>query len=234
MTAPVAISSELQQLAPSAIIELFVLGGAAVGLDPVRFHAGTNGLRAPLVWQGQSYAPFPVQASGFEFSGNGQLPRPKLVVANLTGIISVLLLEFDDLLGARLTRRRTLAKYLDAVNFPDGVNPTADPSAEFADDIYFIDRKATETREIVEFELACAFDLQGLQLPRRQIIQNVCVWRYRGPECGYTGSAAFDALDRPASAANDRCGKRLSSCRKRFGEHAELPFGAFPAAGLIR
>jgi phage-related protein len=30
---------------------------------------------------------------------------------------------------------------------------------------------------------------------------------------------------------DDVCGKRLSSCKARFGENAELPFGSFPSLG---
>jgi lambda family phage minor tail protein L len=230
-----ALSSEIQSLSPSAVIELFVLDASAIGGDIFRFHAGTNALRGKLIWQAKEYLPFPVQVSGFEFSGTGQLPRPKIVVANLTGVMTTLLLELDDLLGAKFTRKRTLAKFLDAANFPSGSNPTADPTAEFADDIFFVDRKISENRDIVEFELASSFDLQGVKLPRRQIIQNICPWKYRGAECGYTGSSSFDANDIPVgSIAQDTCGKRLSSCKARFGQNAELPFGGFPAAGLIR
>jgi lambda family phage minor tail protein L len=230
-----ALSSEIQSLSPSAVIELFVLDASAIGGDVFRFHAGTNALRGKLIWQAKEYLPFPVQVSGFEFSGTGQLPRPKIVVANLTGVMTTLLLELDDLLGAKFTRKRTLAKFLDGANFPSGSNPTADPTAEFADDIFFVDRKISENRDIVEFELASSFDLQGVKLPRRQIIQNICPWKYRGAECGYTGSSFFDANDIPVgSIAQDACGKRLSSCKARFGQNAELPFGGFPAAGLIR
>jgi len=163
------------------------------------------------------------------------VPRPKLKVANVTGSITALILSYQDLVGAKVTRKRTLLKYLDAVNFASGANPTADPSAEFADDVYFIDRKSRETRDVVEFELAAAFDLEGVSLPRRQIVQNVCPWQYRGSECGYSGTAYFNANDETVSSrAQDACGKRLISCQKRFGANAELPFGGFPAAGLIR
>ena len=235
MTTPQTITSEIQKLEPSAIIELFVLDATAIGSDVFRFHAGTNGLRQNLVWQGNTYMPFPVQASGFDMSGNGQLPRPKLVMANVTGAITLLVLQYEDLLGAKITRKRTLAKYLDAVNFPDSINPEADPEAEFAEDVFFIDRKVTENRDVVEFELAAAFDVAGVQLPRRQIIQNVCVWRYRGGECGYTGTNYYDANDQPVGSSGlDVCGKRLSSCEARFGANNPLPFGSFPAAGLTR
>lgn len=235
MTTPETITSEIQKLEPSAIIELFEMDATAFGGDLLRFHAGTNGLRQNLVWQGDTYTAFPIKATGFDMSGNGQLPRPKLQVANVTGAITLLVLTYDDLLGAKITRKRTMAKYLDAVNFPGGTNPNADALAEFSDDVFFIDRKVTETRDLVEFELAAAFDVAGVQLPRRQIIQNVCVWRYRGSECGYTGTSYFNANDQAVGSAGlDVCGKRLTSCKARFGENNPLPFGSFPAAGLTR
>ncbi len=80
----------------------------------------------------------------------------------------------------------TLARFLDAVNFPDG-NPTADPSQHFADEMWFVEQKTTETHQYVEFELSSVLDLMGVQLPYRQIIKNSCPWKYRGTECGYTG-----------------------------------------------
>jgi lambda family phage minor tail protein L len=229
------ITSEIQKLAPSAVIELFELDATALGGDVVRFHAGTNELRANVVWQGETYNRFPVKAEGFEMATNGQLPRPRMVVSNVLGTITSLLLAYGDLLGAKVTRKRTLAKYLDAVNFDGGVNPTEDTTAEFADDIFYIDRKLSETREVVEFELAAPIDLAGVRLPRRQIIQNLCPWRYRGAECGYAGSNFFNTNDDPVgSLALDVCGKRLSSCKVRFGQNAQLPFGGFPSVGLTR
>ena len=49
-----SISSEIQKLAPSSVIELFVLDLALFGQGPVRFHAGTNALQQRVVWQGNS------------------------------------------------------------------------------------------------------------------------------------------------------------------------------------
>ncbi len=47
--------------------------------------------------------------------------------------------------------------------------------------------------------------------------------------------AYLDANDQVVGSSSlDICGKRLSSCKARFGQNAELPFGGFPAAGLIR
>lgn len=202
MTMPEAISSEIQKLAPSAVVELFELDSTSIGGEIIRFHAGTNELRQNVIWQGNTYLRYPVQADGFEVNANGQLPRPKLTVSNVLGTVTALILAYQDLLGCKVTRKRTLAKYLDAANFEGGVNPTEDDTAAFPDDVYYIDRKASETKDYVSFELASVLDLAGVKLPRRQIIQNLCVWQYRGAECGYSGPPTFDTTDQPLGSAS--------------------------------
>ena len=174
-----AIVSNLQNINPSAIIELFTLqlDNSLHGATTVyRFHNGSslkdNG---EIVWAGNSYQRFPVKAEGFQY-GKGQLPRPTLTVSNALGTITAILLDVNatttgnDLTGATVTRIRTLARFLDAANFPSNVNPygTPDPTAEFPQEIYKIDRKMTENREIVQFELASVFDLVGIRAPKRQ------------------------------------------------------------------
>lgn len=235
MTTPQSIQVEINKLAPSAVIELFELDGSAIGLsDILRFHAGTNELSQNITWQGQEYTRFPLEATGFEITGQGSLPRPKLRVSNYLSVITAYLLTYGDLAGAKVTRKRTLKKYLDAINFSGGVNPDADPTASFPDDVFYIDRKASEDRDVVEFELASAMDLAGVSLPRRQIVQNLCPWKYRGGECGYTGTDYFKSDDSVTTDSTlDTCGKRLSSCKLRFGTNSELPFGGFPGAGLF-
>jgi lambda family phage minor tail protein L len=230
-----AVSSELQTLAPSAEITLYEIDATPLGDTIYRFHSGTNGLIGGVIWQGNTFSPFPIEATGFELNGRGTLPRPKVRVANVMGTMSSLVLLYDDLAGVKFTRIRTLAKFLDKANFPGAVNPTADPTAEFPRDIFYIDRKSEENFEYVEFELSAASDLTGVRLPLRQIVQNYCPWKYRGAECGYTGTNYFDTNDASVGSLSlDVCGKRLSSCRARFGSNAELPYGGFPAAGLIK
>jgi lambda family phage minor tail protein L len=150
------------------------------------------------------------------------LPRPKLRISNIYGTITGIILTLPNgLEGAKVTRIRTLARYIDGVNFPGGTNPlgTPDPTAEFPREIYYIDRKASENRDLIEFELAAAFDLVGVRAPKRQCVSNVCQWTYRGPECGYAGNAYFNFNDVPVAAiGQDVCGKRLRSCELRFSQ----------------
>jgi len=229
--------SELQSIAPSAIIELFELqlNTAIQGTSTLyRFHAGVNltGSNGDVVWAGNAYNKFPIEADGFEYSGNGQLPRPKIRVSNILGTITAIILT-TPLEGAKVTRIRTMARYLDAVNFAGGVNPygTPEPASEWLREIYYIDRKATETRDVVEYELCAAFDLQGVRAPKRQCISNICQWVYRSAECSYSGTNYFTENDVATTLANDVCGKKLSSCKARFGATAQLPFGSFPGVG---
>lgn len=114
-------------------------------------------------------------------------------------------------------------------------NPSADPNAHLPDEIYYIAQKTQENHAIVEFELGSPIDLQGVTIPRRQIVANLCLWRYRGDGCGYAGGPVADENDIPTSVlANDKCSKRLSGCKLRFGDNNELPYGGFPAAGLVK
>jgi lambda family phage minor tail protein L len=223
------IQVEIQSLSPSALIELFVIDTTNfVGGSLYHFHAGTNGLQQPLVWQGLTYQPLPIQSEGFDVQTRGALPRPKIRVANANGIFSALVAQDDDLVGCLITRKRTFAKFLDAVNFPGAVNADADPNQFYDDDLWFVDRKVSENRYMIEWELASAFDLHGVMLPYRQVIQNSCAWKYRSAECGYTG-VPYDVNDVASTTANDFCSKRLGSCKVRFGAGI-IPFGGFPGA----
>ena len=124
-TAP--IITDLQKINPSAIIELFTLTTDATlhgSAQTYRFHNGTSlNANGDIIWAGNQYLKMPIEAEGFAFR-KGQLPRPTLTVSNALGTITAILLNVNqvttgnDLTGATVTRNRTLARYLDAINFP--------------------------------------------------------------------------------------------------------------------
>jgi len=136
------VFSEVQKINPSAIIELFVLqlDTALHGANTIyRFHSGSNlDANGEIIFASNSYLRFPIEATGFAYQ-RGQLPRPKVTISNATGLISSILVSVNqitagnDLTGATFTRIRTMARFLDAVNFPGNTNPlgTPDPTAEF-------------------------------------------------------------------------------------------------------
>jgi lambda family phage minor tail protein L len=117
-----AIANAVQEISPSALIELFQLElnvtqhGVA---ETYYFHAGTNSNDyQELIWNAQPYMALPIEVEGFEYTGQGTLPRPKMRISNLMGTITALILTLPEgLEGAKLTRIRTLARFIDAANF---------------------------------------------------------------------------------------------------------------------
>jgi len=215
---------ELNNLTPSAIITLFEIDltsaldaksipdlssaktqtgfNQATPDNTLRFHNNIKVFDSTIIWQGNTYIPAPIQATGFENSSRGTLPTPILSISSQseTGTDQLALLRYEilklgDIIGAKVTRRRTFAKYLDWDNFqaataesrlaelPDGYEP--DPNAELPRDIYYIERKTAENKNTIQYQLSSILDLEGIKIPRRTIISDKCNWHYRGPGCWY-------------------------------------------------
>lgn len=220
-------------------------GAQSLGdLGIYRFYDGTNQRDNPIIWKEKAYIPWPIKVEGYELSGDREIPRPSLSASNIGFILSDLVHEHADLLGARVTRKRTFARYLDSVNFTDG-NTKADPTIEFPDTVFFIHKKVSETFEMLSFELAAQWDLEGIKLPRRIVTYDTCRWKYKDGSCGYSGTKYFDIQGRPVQLqGDDVCGKTLDDCLKRFTEEVTdgegnryktvvlVPFGGFPGVGL--
>ena len=190
---------ELNKLNPSSIIELFELEltvglhiptGNPNNLDTVfRFHAGANlNNFGKVIFNGNSYQRVAVKAEGFENTSTGTIPRPTLTFSNLGGITKdttvMTMSDFlnvvntvtpgNDLLNAKLTRLLPLASALDNANFATGTNPFGTPSTDrLRDRIYFIDRKAVENRQIVQFELVNRLDMQNKKIPARIVTRDL-------------------------------------------------------------
>ena len=234
------LAEELQKLAPSSVIDLFqiVLTEKVNNKDAIYyFHSGTNEVTEALTFDGIQYAKLPASADGFEFTGKGVLPRPTIKFGNVNNAITFIIQEYNPL-GAQVKRIRTFAKFIDAVNFKNKENPTADPSAKTVE-TWYIDRIASENQQYVEFELTPKLDMTNLALPKRTI-EEFCPWVYRGNrECPYVGDACFTVNDvllengtLAERKAADVCGKRLSSCQARFPNREALPYGGFYGARL--
>ena len=168
---------------------------------------------ADVVYQTNTYTALPLEASGFELNTKGQLARPSLTFANVGLGITALTNTYEDLVGATVQRIRTLTTYLDGAE-------AADPNAYWGPDEWIVEQKSSETKLAVSFQLTIPFDLEGRSLPGRRLLREQCQWRYRSNiGCHYSGSNYFNANDQSvASLSNDVCGKRLDSCRLRFGK----------------
>ena len=194
--------AELNKINPSHIIELFELEltvglhiatGNPQGLPTTyRFHAGANlNSFGEVIYRGNPYQRVAVQTQGFEKKSTGVLTRPIITFSNLGGIvrdpstnIARTMSDFlanvnfvtpnNDLTKAKITRKMPLASALDDKNFLSGSNPFGTPSTDrLRVEIFVIDRKAIENRQVVQFELTAAHDLENRLIPQRTITRDL-------------------------------------------------------------
>jgi lambda family phage minor tail protein L len=215
-----------------AMLDLYEVDLQAFGGEVLRFHSGTNDYFNDVIWQGRAYSAYPIAVEGFEVKSEGTYSRPTMKVANITGLITGINHDFEDALGAVVTRRQVLVKHLDTVNFPNG-NANADPTME-AVSRYVIEEMAEETFETVTYNLATPVDCDNAIIPARTILADVCQWVYRGDGCGYSGGPVADEKDNPTSdMSRDKCSKHRSGCRFRFAKPSALPYGGYPGSAKV-
>ena len=155
-----------------------------------------------LIWKGKRYLPFPIMVEGYETATKGTLPKPKITFSNQNNIsqydyffrtIKNSIKSIGDIIGLKVTRRRTFLKYLDAINFKssggiindDNLLIDPDSLAELPADVFYIDRKLRESRSVVEYEMSSALDLENIKLPLRTMYSESCSFDYRGEGCEY-------------------------------------------------
>lgn len=249
-----SLNNDYQKLEPGKTVRLIEIDGTAFGMDDVLYFHPYNIPHTPeeiaaaggdesrlqaksIWWQGTEYRAWPCDIDGLAASTSGSSPQPTLSVANVNGVVTAMCLAYDDMLQAKVTIHNTLSHYLDARNFPEG-NPSANPNEEILQ-VWYIDSKTSETKEQVDFTLSSPFDLQGLQIPTRQLY-SLCAWcirgKYRsGDGCDYAGTLYFDKNNNPVDdPSQDACPGTMTACKLRHGENNELPFGGFPGTSLIR
>ena len=203
-----SIGSSLVQDGTEVGINFETAGGEE---NILRFHNNIKAMNCYIYWQGNTYFPAPIHAEGFDISARGTLPTPILRVTaqKEEGIEALSILrraihKYGDIIGAKVTRIRTFAKYLDSKNFsdisqinnsqgsyanpfPDQYEP--DPYAEFPRDIFYVERKSNENKINIEYELSALLDVEGIKLPRRRVLSQRCSFTYRGCGCFYEQKA---------------------------------------------
>ncbi len=236
---PGDILERAASLAVGTLVEMFELDATALGGSLYRFT--NSAVEADVVrFGGESYYPAQFEADGWAVTTRGTIPRPTVRLVPTPALL-VAASMLDDLRGAVVRRIRTLRQYLD-----DGETP--DTGQQFPNDVYMVNRAIRRDATGIEFELTAMIDQDGKQLPARQAFRTVCTHHYRvfsataspanpfdysSATCPYSSDVYFDKNGQPTTdPKKDRCGKRLSDCRKRFGAQGVLPTRAFP--GMVR
>tara|TARA_R100000152_G_C6781423_1_gene215868 strand:+ start:635 stop:1936 length:1302 start_codon:yes stop_codon:yes gene_type:complete len=187
------------------------------------FTADSNGK-----YNSQTYTAIPIHATGFETT-TGPSARPTLTIANILTVFGDALdgLTNEDLLGKKVIRRKTLFKYCVDQSGDQGLYTAP---IEFPRETYIIDRIASETPLFVSFELASPFDLEGITLPRRQVVGQGCPWRYQA------GDESLDVANREGGCTWNRFSRVVDTDNQTYthfvnkADDPVIPLGYAPTS----
>jgi lambda family phage minor tail protein L len=238
-----ALSTDLQGAALPPFVSLYQLdltelGGEVLYFTPMTRPLG-GGAFGRVAFGGIEYYPMPITITGIERRGDDAPARPLITLSNINNQVSILLRDYQNLKRAKVTRIRTLARYLDHGETPDD-------GEMFPPEIWRIARKAEHNRIRASFELRAPYDLEGQMIPKRTVMRGCSAryrrrvgssWSYDGSEmaCPYSGTAYFNERNEPVSnPAQDKCSFGQTGCELRFGENQPLPLFGFLAAGRAR
>lgn len=156
------IAQEVQKSTKSPYIELFYLDGTAINASlSFRF---TNSSDYPISFGGITYTPFPIQGTGWEATAL-QPPRPKLSIANVTKLVQPYVQQYQDLTQMKVTRIRTLAKFLDG-------QPTADSTQYLPLEMFYVNQLTRHDKTVLEFELVSVLEAPYKKLPAGQVLKD--------------------------------------------------------------
>lgn len=230
--------SLVQSLNPGNLVDLYTIDLSVIGFAVQLYFTPSAQSGQNLVYGGITYVSANVQMSGFKKNSDATTVQPELVIPNIDKGGTALVLAYNDLIGAQVTRRRTFQGFLDFLS--DGVTPNqfADASSQFIPEIWYIEQKTEHTRSSIKFLLASVTDWNGQFLPTRRVWKDLCERTYRfysggsfnytGVTCPYTGSSYFDVNGNATTAAGDYCGKDLKHCTLRYPQPDTLPGYFFP------
>ena len=221
--------SETQAINPGSLIELFELTTDAAlhgSATTYRFHAGTNEINnGNIIWDGNTYIAIPLEADGFKYA-NGQLPRPTLTISNVTNVITAILLNVNqvtpgnDLTGATVKRRTTLARFLDAANF-DPVSTTTTTTTTIAD---------PNDAETVTYTVTVVQDSGGNNVFALNGVQKPVITMKRGSTYIFNQSHSSN-VGHPLRIKSDAGGQQTTTNAGTLGTDATVTYQpAYPGA----
>lgn len=233
------ISALSQELSIEGFIELWEMDLSRLGLGILRFTTDYKKTDSPLMWGGNAYMPYPIDAEGFDVTSQGANARPSLSVSAAVPEMTSLIISGKGLRGVSVRRIKTFARFLD-----DGTEPST--TDHYPVDRYVVNKVSQwKSGVFAKIELISPFDLETARLPKQQVLKNYCNKKYRvydgttgrflyakSRPCPYAGEKCYTAKNLfTAVQAEDVCAKTLEACALRFGKNNVLPFGGFP--GII-
>jgi lambda family phage minor tail protein L len=234
------MAAQQQQLAPGARVELFMLDLTPLGYAVQYFFTSNEGVS----FGGNVYTHVPVEMTDLERNASGERVSPKLSLQNTSKFASSLINQYDDLVGAEITRMVTYDKFLDG-------RPGADSTAIRELDIFVVEQKLSLNKVFAQWELRVLADTGDRVLPGRVVMKEICPFIYRRwnaalgafvnskvRPCPYASATVFAKVDNSTTTnpALDVCSNTIPGCKARTAGWPSgiLGFGGYPGISRYR
>lgn len=175
-----SLQQDIKQPYIGNIVELWEIGFSQFSGDPSDIIRISPHISQQTFWRGLLYDPFPIESSSPEKDLNRAPSRINLRISNVNKSIFLKAQQYGDLIGANVTRWRTLSKYLDG-------EPEADPNEHWPIERYEIIQLSQFSRESIEFILANKLNLPNVKLPLRQCMKDDIPGQLLTPGVGLNG-----------------------------------------------
>lgn len=236
-----AISEHRQSDVLGAPVELFMLDLTTIGVAEVYYFCSDF----DVSFGGQEYQHVPVKLGEMERTITGEMTAPRLSLPNINKFSSALVVQYNDLVGAEVTRTTTYEKFLDG-------RPTADGSAIEQQDVFVIEQKVGLNKVYAEWELRVLADTGDRSVPGRICMKDLCPFAYRiwnaeteqfvyprRMPCPYIHPTIFRTIDNEPTTdpALDKCDHTVAggcSAREPGWPGGILLFGGYPGMSRYR
>lgn len=158
------VSEDLKLAHGSGLVELFDFDLSMLGGPIYHFTPKPTGSLGYITFGGVQYFSFPFEfksANGAE----GTLPRMQLTVGAVQNLVfKAALVQYGSLLGMRMTKRVTYAKYLDGA-------ANANSSMHSTPELWICKKLLEQGKESVSFEMALPIDAPNIVFPPGQCLK---------------------------------------------------------------
>lgn len=161
-----------------------------------------------VVWGGKTWIAFYFDISELSENNTGEVPQWVITLDNRSRVVEAYLTMYDLYLKEHGILGNEVKATLYVVNSKDLDNTVPIKTATFELN------EPSANSETATFVMSVSNPFTQ-SVPKRRFIQNFCYWKFKSPECGYTGAA-------------ETCDKTLKQCRA-YGNNKR--FGGFPGVG---
>ena len=161
-----------------------------------------------IEWNSAVWQAFPFEISELNEDSSGEVPQWTITLDNRQRVIEKYLSDYDQYLKTNGIEGNEIKCNCFIVNTKDLENTV--PITE----VYFELHQPSTDSNTATFVLTADSPF-NIILPKRRFLKQYCFWKFKGTECGYTGTALT-------------CDKSLTQC-KAYNNSGR--FGGFPSVG---